>query len=89
MTSTGDIRQFVEKYISERASQLGVDMPSFSDDLSITGSGLMDSMDFFGLITEVEDTFEVEADFTSEDPSVFTTLAGFVACVERSKNHNG
>lgn len=76
-----EVTTFVLDRIRDKAVALGFEMPSVSDDFHLTGSGIFDSMDFFGLITDAEETFGVEVDFTAYDPQVFTTLGGFVECV--------
>ncbi len=78
------IREFVEGKLKDKVRLLGLEVPDLTDDLPLTGSGIFDSMDFFGLITDVEEEFGVEVDFTEHEPSEFTTLAGFVRCVIKS-----
>ena len=76
-----EVKAFVVERIEEKVASLGLEIPSLSDELHLTGSGIFDSMDFFGLITDTEDAYNIEIDFTSYDPQVFTTLGGFVECV--------
>ncbi len=76
-----DIRMLIEKRIKEKSAMLGLELPDLMDDFHLTGSGVFDSMDFFGLITDVEEAFRIEIDFTEYDPKVFTTLGGFMDCV--------
>lgn len=74
------IRIFVAEKLSQKAALLELEQPELHDELPLTGIGLLDSMDFFGLITDVEEQFGIEMDFTEKDPAEFSTLGGFVAC---------
>lgn len=74
------IRAFIESKLSEKAAILGVEKPEMRDDFLLTGTGLLDSMDFFGLITDIEEQYGIELDFTEKDPMEFSTLGGFLAC---------
>ena len=53
-----------------------------SNDFSLTGTGVFDSMDFMNLIADVEEHFNVEVDFSNHDPEFFTTLGGFIHCTK-------
>ncbi|MBE0644918.1 MAG: acyl carrier protein [Bacteroidetes bacterium] len=74
------IRVFIQERLVEKASMLDMEAPEMNDDLPLTGIGLLDSMDFFGLITDVEERFGIEIDFTEKEPAEFSTLGGFVIC---------
>lgn len=81
-----NLKSFIEQKIAEKADMLGFEPPALTEDFHLTGSGVFDSMDFFGLITDVEEEFQIEIDFTEHDPNVFTTLGGFMDCVINSAN---
>jgi len=82
--TSDSIRDFVKGRLLEKVQLLGLDEPELSDDLHLTGSGIFDSMDFFALITDAEEHFGMEIDFTEHDPAEFTTLGGFIRCVMAS-----
>ncbi len=87
--TTNSIRDFVTGRLIEKVQLLGLEAPELSDDLHFTGSGIFDSMDFFALITDAEEHFGMEIDFTEHDPAEFTTLGGFVRCIMASAGNNG
>ncbi|MCB2203164.1 acyl carrier protein [bacterium] len=82
-----NLKSFIEQKIDEKVEMLGLERPELTDDYHLTGSGVFDSMDFFGLITDVEEEFQTEIDFTEHDPDVFTTLGGFMQCVLSSASN--
>ena len=83
MDKKEEIKEFIIRKISEKSMEMDIpfDKGSLTGDFSLTGTGVFDSMDFMNLIADVEETFQVEVDFSNHDPEIFTTLAGFVLCV--------
>jgi acyl carrier protein len=78
-----EIKEWLAQKVKIKAKLLSVTFDDeISDELSLTGSGLFDSMDFMNLIVEVEEKFLVEADFSDFEPEVFTTFGGFVDCIK-------
>lgn len=83
MNKMEEIKKFIIHKIEEKCRELDIpfEKESLKDDFSLTGTGVFDSMDFMNLITDVEETFHVEVDFSNHDPEMFTTLSGFVECI--------
>jgi len=73
------IRQFVSERIGKLAADKGKSV-EIGDDFSLLESGLIDSLGFVDLVTDIEDTFDVEMDFGDLDPEEFTRLGGLVQC---------
>ena len=59
-----------------------LDIPpgALDDDFDLMNSGLFDSVAFMELITDIEDTLDIELDFDDLDPEEFTSLGGLVRC---------
>jgi acyl carrier protein len=83
MNKNKEIKEFILNKIEEKSKLLGIsfDYNELTDDFSLTGTGIFDSMDFMNLITDVEEKFNVEVDFSNHDPESFTTLNGFIECI--------
>ena len=43
---------------------------------SLLAAGMLDSLGFIGLFTELETHFQIELDLADQDPQLFTTLSG-------------
>ena len=80
-----EMREFVLSCLRERLELLGMDPGEINDDISLTGSGLIDSMGFVELVGSFEDKFDYEIDLDEYDPEEFTTLGGFLRCAIHSK----
>ncbi|MFC0118859.1 acyl carrier protein [Pseudoalteromonas xiamenensis] len=53
---------------------------------SLISQGLFDSMDFVGLLMELEAEHNVEIDFEDADPVQFTSINGLVALLSEFSN---
>jgi acyl carrier protein len=82
MDKKTEIKEFIIDKIEEKSKLLDifVEHEVITDDFSLTGTGIFDSMDFMNMITDVEEKFSVEVDFSNHDPESFTTLKGFIEC---------
>jgi len=76
------IKDFVRDRIRKKSAKLNVSLDEIPDDFSLTGSGMFDSMDFVELMADVESAFNVQVDFSDADPEQFTTLQGFINCID-------
>jgi acyl carrier protein len=83
MSKKTEIKEFIIGKIEEKCKLMDIyyDPATILDDFSLTGSGVFDSMDFMNLITDVEERFSVEVDFSNHDPESFTTLNGFIESI--------
>jgi acyl carrier protein len=83
MSKIEEIKGWLAQQVQIKAEKLQVAFDDeITDEFSLTGSGLFDSMDFMTLIVEVEEKFSVEVDFSEYEPQIFTTLGGFVRCIK-------
>jgi acyl carrier protein len=83
MNTQDGIVLFIKGEIRKKAEKLQVVIDEeINESFSLTGSGFFDSMDFMRLIVEVEEKFGVEVNFSDHDPKVFTTVGGFIKCIE-------
>ncbi|MCK6474416.1 MAG: acyl carrier protein [Planctomycetes bacterium] len=71
------LKAFVVKRLSSLPTWDAQRLPD--DGLKLVGAGLLDSLGFLELMTDVEQEFGLQCDFSSSEPEVFTTLGGFVA----------
>ena len=71
------LRQTVKEKLGVRCARLGLDGSSLADDLDLVRSGLLDSLGFVDLITELESAtgLEVELEKAFDRPGA-TTLGG-------------
>jgi acyl carrier protein len=83
MDKKAEIKEFIVGKIEEKSKLLDISFEpgSINDDFSLTGTGVFDSMDFMNLIADVEEKFSIEVDFSNHDPESFTTLKGFIECI--------
>jgi acyl carrier protein len=83
MDKKTEVKEFIVAKIEEKSKLLDISFEpgSINDDFSLTGTGVFDSMDFMNLIADVEEKFSIEVDFSNHDPESFTTLKGFIECI--------
>lgn len=77
LPDTQRLKAFVVKRLSALPTWDSQRLPD--DGLKLVGTGLLDSLGFLELMTDVEQEFGLQCDFSSSEPEVFTTLGGFVA----------
>lgn len=71
------IREYIIAQLSERLDMLGIEEKEIKNDFDFVQSGLLDSMAFVDLVTDMEEKFGVEIDFENEvENAAFTTLGG-------------
>ncbi len=59
---------------------------ALTPDLDLVESGIVDSMEFLRLVSDVEAAFNLEIDFNDPEPGAFTTFGGLVRhCVKFGK----
>ena len=74
------IKNFIMEKAIEKCLQFGLPKEDVIPQMSLTGSGLYDSMGFLELITDVENKFDVVVDFSEYEPITFDTINGFAKC---------
>jgi D-alanine--poly(phosphoribitol) ligase subunit 2 len=76
-----EVREFILARAGHIVRALGIGEEVLSEDFSLTGSGIFDSMQLVELMTDIESQFEIEVDLSDFDPAEFDTLSGFSRCV--------
>lgn len=72
------IRKFLLDSIKNKISQNNSLSHDLSDDFNFLTSGIIDSFEFFEMVADFEDKFNIQMDFSDVDPREFTTIKGFV-----------
>ena len=84
-----DLKESINSFVVERArkkiEKFGLSSEDLTDDFSLTGSGVFDSMEFLELISDVETKFNIIIDFGGFEPEEFTTLRGFSHCASQAQ----
>ena len=71
------LRALVQEKLATRSQRLGLDRSAFGEDLDLVRSGLIDSLGFVDLITELETVVGRQVDLEKAfDRSGATTLGG-------------
>lgn len=72
-----EIKDFIIKRISSRMELFGITERDIADDFNLVQTGLLDSMAFVDLLTDMEKEFNVEVDFEKAfENAGLTTLGG-------------
>lgn len=79
-----EIMSYVLGHISGRFGDRTVESLSDDMDIDLVGSGIISSLDFIELISDIEQKYNIEIDFEKYDPSEFTTLSGLIMMATKS-----
>lgn len=79
------VRDYLLLALKERAKRLGFDKGHLSVDCNLFEVGIVDSMAFIEIVSELEKAFGVEIDFEKYDPSDLSSIVGLSACVVESR----
>ncbi|MEF2230673.1 MAG: acyl carrier protein [Pseudodesulfovibrio sp.] len=74
-TVIAECNAFLEEIFKERGAELA-DVPH---DAHLVRRGFLDSMEMLELVSVLEEKFDVEFDFSGEDPDKIMTMNGLVA----------
>ena len=82
MRTEARVRQFLEAQLAQEAKLAGL-AAGWTDEvgLSLTDTGLVDSLGFINLLMSAEEQFGVEVDLARYDPREFSTVGGFARCI--------
>jgi acyl carrier protein len=72
-----DVRNYVLKYLSERAPEGYFEGKTIDDTFDFLQVGIIDSMGLLEMIAEMEEHFKVTVDFEQMDADEFTLLGPF------------
>ncbi|HEX7131032.1 MAG TPA: phosphopantetheine-binding protein [Iamia sp.] len=84
MPAAAEIRQFLVVRLAELAAERGLGDVEIAEGFHFFDSGLLDSFGFINLLTDAEEEFSVEVDFTELDPEEFSTLDGLTATLAQA-----
>jgi acyl carrier protein len=74
--AAAEIRRFLVARLTDVAAEKGFGDVEIVDGFHFFDSGLLDSFGFINLLTDAEEEFSVEIDFTELEPAAFSTLEG-------------
>jgi acyl carrier protein len=80
------IRDFILDKLKPALELLEIRTEEINDELSLVGSGLIDSLGFVEILIHLEDHFGIEIELDEFDPEDFATLGGFLQCAVKGKN---
>ncbi len=81
------IKQYITEYLSKRLDLLGISAHEIRKDFDFVQSGLLDSMAFVDMVTNLEKHFGIEIDFENEvENDKFTKYKGLVEIVKKAAN---
>lgn len=82
-----EIREYILELLNDKLLLFDIAGSSLKDDFDLVGSGLLDSMAFIDLITDLEEKFQVEIDFDkAADKEGFSTLGGLIFILMHAKD---
>jgi acyl carrier protein len=84
--STADaeaIRRRVLEFLSHKLAAKGLEVPQLTDSFAYLEAGVLDSIDFVTLLTELRRDLGVTLELEDLDPTEYATIGGLVACLAR------
>jgi acyl carrier protein len=78
----GKIRKFLQAEVKKIVDGQGISFEDVTDERSLLGMGIVDSLGFLDLIEVAENEFKVEVDFGEFDMSELVTINGLVRLFE-------
>jgi len=84
--STADaetIRRRVQTFLSHKLAAQGLVVPPLTDSFAYLEAGVLDSIDFVNLLTELRRDLGVTLELEDLDPTEYATIGGLVACLAR------
>jgi len=87
MIKDKEISEFIIFKLKEKLEQFGIDKSEIKNDFDLVQSGLLDSMSFVDLVTEMEKKFNIEIDFEKAfDESKLTKINGLIEIFKKPPN---
>jgi acyl carrier protein len=83
--SEAEVRTYILNYLEGELTGRDIDALAKEKDSDLIGSGIISSLEFIGLITAIEQRFNIEIDFEEHDPSSYTTILGLSDLAVKSK----
>ncbi|MCK4361582.1 MAG: acyl carrier protein [Bacteroidales bacterium] len=87
MIKDKEISEYIIFKIKGKLEQFGIDKSEIKNDFDLVQSGLLDSMSFVDLVTEMEKYFTIEIDFEEAfDESKLTKINGLIEIFKNAPN---
>ena len=87
MLKDKEISEFIIFKLKEKLEQFGIAKSEIKNDFDLVQSGLLDSMSFVDLVTEMEKYFNIEIDFEEAfDESKLTKINGLIEIFKNAQN---
>ena len=80
--SNKEIRNYILSLLEGKIKRLGFKEKYLLNDFDLIQSGLLDSMQFLELISDIEEHYKMEIDFDKEEISKLRKLSGLVNIIE-------
>jgi acyl carrier protein len=74
MTTTADIRSLILSFLQPSLLANGIDTGPMPDDTDLRAAGLIDSLGFVQLLSELEHRLGITVDLSDMDPAQLTNL---------------
>lgn len=71
-----EIKAHLIEYLKNRLEVEEIEKISNNEDFDLVGSGVISSLEFIGLISSIEERFNIVIDFEEHDSSSYTTFSG-------------
>ena len=81
-----EMMSYILEQISGRFGDRTEESLSRDIDIDLIGSGIISSLEFIELISDIETKFNIEIDFEDFDPSEFTTLSGLIMMATKARS---
>lgn len=76
-----EMRSYIYEVVMKKAMEMGLEDMEVTDKTSFVGSGLYDSVDYIGLLADVESRSGIQLDFMNIDAENLGTIGGLIEVV--------
>ena len=80
------IRSFLLDALGNKIDRNEIDDQSDDCDIDLVATGILSSLEFITLISDIEEKFNIEIDFDEYDPANFNTFNGLVTIASNAKS---
>ena len=79
------IKEYIVKYLKKKMGTESNDDIYIDEDVDLIESGIINSLSFITLITDLEEQYNIEIDFDELDPSEYTIISNLASLVAKTK----
>ncbi|MDH5570132.1 MAG: hypothetical protein OEY89_00105 [Gammaproteobacteria bacterium] len=80
-----NIKKYILEYLENKLDENDFQDLSNNGDIDLMATGILSSLEFITLISDIESSFSIEIDFDNYDPSSFNTFLGLVNVASTAK----